>query len=111
LDGLPDRDPRIVKETGDVGHLAVALLEVVVDLPQVVPVLDHCRIHALREDVLVEALAYVEDGRIVGELRHRHANVSVHDVTEEVVVGRGVEVVVLRKQVQQVLLVSVKGCL
>ena len=75
-------EPGLVQEALDDGEGPVALREVVVDLSQEVPVLDHGRVDALLQDPLVEGLAISPHLVILIEVARILADVGVDHVGE-----------------------------
>ena len=94
-------EPGLVQEPLNDGEGPVALHEVVVDLPQEVPVLDHRRVNALLQDALVEGLAVSPHLVILVEVAHILADVRVDHVGEVGIVRFCVVVVVGWEFVQQ----------
>ena len=75
-----------------------------VELPQKVPVLNDRRIHTLLKDTLIVFFACLD--RVITDVL---ANIRINDVIEQVIVLGGVEIVILRELIQQVLFVVIHG--
>jgi hypothetical protein len=84
---LSDSESVIVEVGPDLRLVAGALREVVVELPHVVPVLNHRGVETLGQDLLVVALASSEDHRSRAKFRHVLAYVRVDHAVEKAVVG------------------------